>query len=232
MHRLYSAESDGRSFNRLEWSVLGYSGPTLVIIRTEENATLGGFASAPWKDSKDFFGDSDCFIFELEPTFHLFRPLGKDNKFMYCHSHELDGKRQNDVRPKGLGFGGTDAKPRLFIPESLEECSAAFFDSTYESGSLLPEEALEKFRIKYLEVWGVGGDQVISKALRHRAEYREATNTLIQRSRKVTDKTQFAQDMHSGLIPNKLYEHDAQVRGRQEFIVDDEHPGAYKIERE
>lgn len=230
MHRLYSSEMDGRSFNRLEWSILGYSGPTLVVIRTEdEGATLGGFASTPWKDSKDFYGDSDCFIIQLEPVYHMYHPMGREDHFMYCHSQVRNGKR-TDMRPHGLGFGGSDSKPRLFIPESLEDCSADFLDSTYESGDLLPKDAMEKFRIKFLEVWGVGGDGVIAQAMRHRAEYREATQSTILRARTVADKSQFAKDMTSGLIPNKVFDHREMARGRHDFVVDDKH-GGYKVEQ-
>jgi hypothetical protein len=39
-HSLYSADRDGRSMNRLEWSLLGYTEPTVLVIRTTAGAVL------------------------------------------------------------------------------------------------------------------------------------------------------------------------------------------------
>lgn len=228
-HRLYSSNQDGSSFNRLEWSLLGYSGPSLILIKTEQDAVLGAFAALPWKDSIHFQGDSACFLFQLSPTTKVFLPTGRDENFVYCHSESFDGSLSVN-RTHGLGFGGTAEKPRLFIPESLEECTAvAFSDRTYQEGDLLPMDALEKFQIKALEVWGVGGQAAISKGMHDRAEYRERTDTMIHRAKSVTDKSQFVKDLKSGLIPNKTYAFQEDVRGRSIFKVDEKH-GGYKID--
>lgn len=228
MHRLYSSELDGRSFNRLEWSLLGYSGPTLLVIKTDENAMIGAFVATPWKDSIHFQGDASSFLFQLYPTLKLFYPTGEENHFVYCHSKSFEGNLP-DKHAHGIGFGGGIEKPRFFIPESLEECSADFFDHTFKQGDMLPSDALEKFQIRTMEVWGVGGDEVITKAMRERAEHRDLTDTAILRARVVADKTQFAKDMRDGLVPNKVFEHQGDVRGSVKFQVDDQH-GGYKID--
>jgi hypothetical protein len=202
----------------------------MLIIQTEEDAILGAFASMPWKDAEHYYGDSESFVFQLVPSLRVFRATGKDDHFMYCHSAAHAGKVVADDHPHGIGFGGTESKPRLFVPESLEECSASFLDDTYEAGDLLPKDAMEKFRIKYMEAWGVGGDEAINKAVRARAEYRERTDTTIQRARVIQDKSQFVTDMQSGLILTESFSHQDQARGRSEFVVDDEH-GGYKIEQ-
>lgn len=150
---------------------------------------------------------------------------------MYLHSEHIHGPAQtkSSTLPHGLGFGGCLEKPRLFFPETLEHCSADFLDHTFESGNLLPIEALEKFEISSLEIWGVGGDDIITSALRERAEYRERTDTAIAKARVIYDKSFIATDMKSGLIQGNLFSHRQDVRGREEFQVDDEH-GGYKIE--
>lgn len=229
MHRLYSSNQDGRSFNRLEWSLLGYSGPSLVLIKTEQDAVLGAFAALPWKDALHFQGDSACFLMQLSPTTKLFLPTGRDENFVYCHSESFNGALPDSHRLHGLGFGGSIEQPRLFIPASLEECHAAFFDRTYQEGELLPAEALEKFQIKEMEVWGVGGEAAISQGMHDRAKHRELTDTMIHRAKTVTDKTAFVKDLRSGLIPNKVYKHQDDVRGEERFEVDEEH-GGYKID--
>uniref|UniRef100_A0A7S2IAT2 Oxidation resistance protein 1 n=1 Tax=Helicotheca tamesis TaxID=374047 RepID=A0A7S2IAT2_9STRA len=228
-HRLYSSEVDGRSFNRLEWSLLGYSGPTNLLIKTDKDISLGALVSTTWKDSGGFYGDSNSFLFQLEPTTKVFHPVGKDTNFIYCNAKKMSVAQ--DGLPKGLGFGGNTNKPRLFIPESLELCTAGYLDTTYEQGDLLPKESLEKFNIKTIEVWGVGGDEAINEALRARAEYREYTSSTINKARVVADKKQFVHDLASGVVYNSLYEHREKTRGRAEFRVDDSHDG-YVLDRE
>jgi hypothetical protein len=232
-HRLYSSEITGHSFNRLEHSLLGYDGPTLLVVKTTGQVTLGAFASQSWKESKHFYGTADCFLFQLDPKVSVLRPTGKGKNFMYLHSGTFGSSLHLEKQelPRGIGFGGTPDKPRLFIPESFEECSAEFLDKTFESGDLLPLDALEKFEIQCLEVWGVGGDQVVMDALRARSDLREITDTAVFNARVVHDKSQFAKDMKSGLLETKVFADDKDVRGRSEFAVDEDH-GGYKLERE
>lgn len=229
MGRLYSSVVDGSSFNRLEWNLLGYGGPTLLLIQTECDVILGAFASQPWRDTDHFYGTSESFVFQIEPVLRVFHATGKDNHFMYCHGSSKRGSFVGqEIPPLGLGFGGSIYKPRLFLPESLEECSADFFDSTYESGDLLPKEAMESFRIKHLEVWGVGGDKVMASALQERSNYRDRVNASIDRARTVLGPSVFVDDLKSGLIPNKIF-NTTQVRGNQEYCVNDSQ-GGYKLE--
>ena len=86
-HRIYTSDSDGLSFNRLLNSLLGYDGPTLIIIKeTERKGIFGAYANARWRESKDFYGDSDCFLFRLQPTAAVYRPRGTGANYMYCNS--------------------------------------------------------------------------------------------------------------------------------------------------
>jgi hypothetical protein len=230
MHRLYSSVTDGSSFNRLEWNLLGYEGPTLLLIQTECDVVLGAFASQPWKDTDHFYGTSENFVFQLQPVLRVFHATGKGDHFMYCHGSSKAGSSFGyETAPLGLGFGGSIAKPRLFLPESLEVCSADFFDGTYESGDLLPKEAMETFRTKHLEVWGVGGDKIISAAMNARSVYRERVDKSIENARTVMDPSAFVADLKSGLIPNKIFSHLDITRGRKDFVVDENH-GGYKLE--
>lgn len=254
MTRLYSTETDGRSFNRLEYAVSGYDGPTMLAIKTMEGAVIGAYTETAWKDSLNYFGTDESFLFQLMPQLKVLRPTGNESNFMYMHSGELHQspiKPPVDGLPHGLGFGGNlTSKPRLFIPESLEGCLATFMDKTYDIGQILPEDNLnlEKFEINILEIWGVGGDEnhekseapdttssstpTIQFALRQRDEYRDRLSSAITRARVLKDKTQFVSDFESGLIPTKnLYAHKEHVRGRSEFRVDETH-GGYKVDRE
>jgi hypothetical protein len=217
----------------MEWSVLGYSGPTVLVIKTTADAVLGAFTVSPLKESKGFFGTSESFLFQLVPDLKVYRHTATDHKnFVYLHTgagSHLSSLADHGI-PKGLGFGGTLAMPRLFIPEYFERCTAGSYDMTFQSGDLLPLDAMEKFEIKCLEIWGVGGDDVITKALHDREKYRDLTANTIMRARMVQDKTAFAKDLESGLVPgSKLFSHQKDARGRPEFRVDDKH-GGYTVE--
>ena len=210
----------------------GYSGPTVLLVKTTGQHVLGGFAADAWKDVRgDFYGSADCFLFELDPDLKVYRSKyneARGQNFMYMHFLHTDGTSCRG-HPHGLGFGGSMEHPRFFIPESLEHCSAGYLDQTFEEGELLPMEALETFEIQILEVWGVGGDVVITKSLHDRAASRNRHEEMIRRARTVHDKKPFVEDMQSGIVPSLLYAHQEQIRGRHDFVTDDIH-GGYKIE--
>ena len=127
--------------------MLGYDGATLVLIRTlDQSAIFGGFASTAWKVC-GFQGESNSFLFQLKPSLQVFRHEGcKENNFMYCNI-EAKALGGSDHLPLGFGFGGSERQPRLFITDSFENCIASSFDGTFEMGSFLPEEAIEKFDV-------------------------------------------------------------------------------------
>jgi TLD len=234
MHRIYSTDSDGISFSCLEYALLGYDGPNLLVVKTKKNEVIGAFAHGTWKDSIHYHGSTGCFLFQLQPRFKLLPATGEDGRFMYLHSGERAALLQPALQglPHGIGFGGSTAtKPRLFIPDTLEHCTAGFMDTTYQVGDVLPDEDLEQFEIACLEVWGVGDDIIIQHALKKREEYRVYHADCLKKAQTVEDKTQFVQDLASGLTPNNLYKHRDEARGRHDFAVDDKH-GGYKIDRE
>lgn len=235
-HRLFTSDSDGLSFNRLLNALLGYSGPTLLILRESSQSNqpggmFGAFTSTKWKEAKDFYGNSDCFLFRIQPSVAVYRPRsrGVDN-YMYCNSESRS--RGYDRQPHGIGFGGTVEKPRLFIAETLDGCMASSGDLTFEPGPLLPppgqegEPARKYFEVETCEVWGAGGDDIVSEALGARSKQREIVASNINKARKV-DKAQFLDDFKSGLIESKAFQHRDQMRGRDDCQVDDDDTNNY-----
>lgn len=221
-HRLYTSTSDGLSFNRLMNSLLGYSGPTLLIIQAINGGIFGAFTASSWKESKDFYGNSDCFLYQLLPTTAVYRPRGSGTSYMYCNSEARS--RGYDQLAHGIGFGGDNLQPRLFIAESFEGNLALSNDMTFESGPLLPrsEDGMSKttFEIDNLEVWGVGGDAVVAEALESRVRARAIKDANIKKARKV-DKAAFLDDFRSGIIESKAFQHRQQVQGRAECDLED-----------
>mmetsp|Transcript_11333 Transcript_11333/g.14201 ORF Transcript_11333/g.14201 Transcript_11333/m.14201 type:complete len:738 (+) Transcript_11333:81-2294(+) len=239
--RLYTSDCDGLSFNRLQNSLLGYSGPTLIIIQeARAGGIFGSFTSTAWKEAKDFYGNSDCFLYQLYPTFRVIRPKGGATKnFMYCNSESRS--RGYDGQAHGIGFGGTTEKPRFFICESFDGCMASASDLTFEAGVLLPplstststdqyQQTSKYFDIESLEVWGVGGDELVAAALGARHEQRELVAANIRKARKV-DKAAFLDDFQSGLIESKAFKHRGEMRGRDDCHIDDRKKNTYVYEK-
>ena len=71
--KLYATNIDGRSFERVAEQILGYDGPTLILIKTERNEVLGMYANSQWKDSNRGTGSRSNFLFSLEPRLHICR---------------------------------------------------------------------------------------------------------------------------------------------------------------
>jgi len=130
---------------------------------------------------------------------------------MYCNSAARS--KGFDQLAHGIGFGGTNEQPRLFISESLDECMAGDSDATFQSGPLLPENR-KYFEIQSLEVWGCGGDAVVEEALIERQKARAIIDANILKAKKV-DKAAFLDDLNSGLIESKAFKHREEIRGRE-----------------
>lgn len=227
--RLYASDQDGLSFNRLQNALVGYSGPTLLLIRSVPSGSNGGvfgaFTASPWKESKDFYGQSDCFLYQLHPRTAVYRPRDRSNgHFMYCNPQARS--KGYDQQAHGLGFGGTVSLPRLFVAENFDDNVAATADLTFENGPLLPPVSdsvgtqKTQFAIDSLEVWGVGGDEVVQQALGARDRVRAMKDEGIRRARKV-DKAQFLDDFRSGVIASKAFAYKDQIDGRADQDVED-----------
>ena len=200
----------------------------LIIRSTRGNGTFGAYTSHKWKDSVDFYGTKDCFLYQLQPSLAIYRPKERgSSNFMYCNSSEVKKPPRsgpgNASASFGIGFGGTTKQPRLYISGSFDKCIAHFRDSTFEDGELLtPAMQNGTFDVDMLEVWGTGGEEVISRALKARSDRREVVDSHIIRSRQV-DKKQFLNDFNSGLIESKAFAHREQIRGGagKSYEVDD-----------
>jgi hypothetical protein len=219
-HRLYTSDADGLSFNRLQNALLGYGGPTLIVIRPQnKDSVFGAFTASPWKEGKDFYGNTDCFLFQVKPVTAVYRPTGNSQNYMYCNSFART--RGYDNLAHGIGFGGTSDEPRLFLAENFDDNVALTQDLTFDNGPLIAGHGSKAhFLIDCLEVYGVGGDEMVSEALGAREKARGIRNEGIQRARKV-DKAQFLDDFRAGVIDSKAFAHRQQIDGRADCDVAD-----------
>ena len=231
---LFNSEQDGLSFNRLQNALLGYDGPTLMVIRTG-SATLGAFTASKWKECRDFYGTAETFLWTLSPQIRVYRPTLRESHYQYCNSSARS--KGFDQQAHGLGFGGNSQRPRLFLSETLDDCHADRQDLTFDNGALLlgssstdpngsssgvpgggGDAASTSFSPDTLQVWAVGGEEVVQAALEARGHHRDTVEQGIRRARKV-DKAQFLDDLRSGAIDSKAFAYRQQIDGRADQDV-------------
>lgn len=194
--RIYTSMEDGLSYNRLCFHLLGYSGPTLIVIQDVEGgrsaqgtsisdsffsfvAIFGAFCDTEWKESNRFYGGNGCFLFRFRPDFHIYRAatLHQSGNHMYLNTKGFS-------LPRGLGVGGDLTEFRMFLSEDFDEkCYTTTRCLSYEPG---PLSSRKRFSIALLEVWGCGGEESMLKQKAHRQD----TADMIAHARKV-DKAQF-----------------------------------------
>lgn len=245
-YKLFSTE-DGCSFVNMHKSISGYSGPMITIIRPSKSrfaqpedsspGLFGFYSSSPWVASKDFYGNSDSFLFRAEPKWSVYRSakmvhendqinstyLSFKENYMY-YNPSLGSSVTNfgsnnftkDGRPKGLILGGSQKDPRLHLTESFEGCIAATggpFDNTYMSGPLLMVEWDKYFNVDIIEVWAVGGYDIMKNAMNEKLRH-DGVVDLVRRRVQRVDKSQFLEDFQNGLvIGSKLFDHKFDEHG-------------------
>jgi len=235
-YRIFAGVEDGWSFQALERQIMGYEGPTLLVIQArsknkEDGAvTFGAYTASRWqKNKRDFFGTADCFLFQLQPTLKVLKPLPKmgtkGGHYMFFHSNtnvNTSNPSRKDDLALGLGFGGTVRQPRLFVNSQLEQCTLSHQDTSFEEGHLgfPPSDdpfASQSFSstvsIDALEIYAVGDKQTIRKGFKAQYQHRDIADATLRNARTV-DKAAFLGDMQSGLIESKAFAHRGQVDGR------------------
>eukprot|EP00956_Cyclotella_meneghiniana_P028064 scaffold64450_cov55-Cyclotella_meneghiniana.AAC.1 len=234
-YRVYSGTEDGWTFNQLENSIIGYQGPTLIIIQASskdhpgKSVTFGAYTAAKWeKKKKDFFGSADCFLFQLEPKLRIMKSLPKmgtrGGHYMYFHSNTnvvSNNLGKKDELVEGFGFGGTTRNLRLFVDRSLEECRVMNQDTTFEEGHLgfppssdsMSVNSSTTLQIDFLEIYAVGDDDTIQRGFLALNQYRDIADANLRNARTV-DKAAFMGDLRNGVIESKAFAHRGQVDGR------------------
>ncbi|CAN0005323.1 unnamed protein product [Scytosiphon promiscuus] len=184
--RIYNSEEDGLSFNRVAFKLVGYGGPTVILIRERKSgAVWGGCADSPWKESNSFYGGEASFLLRLSPDFKVIpSKMASNNHFQYLNLKGFS-------LPHGFGMGGSTEAFRFFIPEALDDtCVGRSACLTFEQGELCPNQS-RNFEVDIMEVWGVGGEEALGEALEAREKQRQYTAAQIHKARQV-DKSKFA----------------------------------------
>ncbi|KAL9181128.1 hypothetical protein ACHAXT_009933 [Thalassiosira profunda] len=215
-HRLFSSEANGLSCNRLMHSVLGYGGPTIILIRSKGASVFGAYTATPWKESADFYGNSECFLFRLGPdTMSVYPAKGGSSSAQYFNPESRS--KGYDGLAHGIGFGGSSESPRLFIDEVIDNCQAASEDLAFEKGPLLSglpsSSSSSHFEVEAMEAWGVGTSELVEEALLARDGQRQDREKEIRKIMKGA-KGQFLDDMQRGLHGTKVFKHREEMTAR------------------
>lgn len=127
---LYDSNQHGVGANRFLHHVLGYRGPTLILLHTKDEQTYCMAAPTEWKETHLYTGGEESYVIQLLPKFVI---LEKGAKILYLNT-SIRGY------PKGLRAGSDPRKPVLAVDEQFENIDCKGIQAVLLS----------------IEVWGCG----------------------------------------------------------------------------
>ncbi|EDW12245.1 uncharacterized protein LOC6576818 [Drosophila mojavensis] len=127
---LYDSNEHGVGANRFLHHVLGYRGPTLVLLHTNDKQTYCIAAPSEWKETHLFVGSEGSCVIQLLPKFVI---LEKKPNILYLNT-SIRGY------PKGLRAGADPRKPIIAVDEHFENVDCKGIAAGLRS----------------IEVWGCG----------------------------------------------------------------------------
>jgi len=136
---IFSSAQHGNNWTLFQSNVLE-RGATLLIIREKgaEGRVFGGFASCEWCIKPKFYGNSDSFLFQLQPYLQLFKSSGINQNYQYFNHGA-------QTFPNGLGFGGQIDYFGLWLDSSFirGNSKAAPHSTTFGNTQLSTNETFE-----------------------------------------------------------------------------------------
>jgi hypothetical protein len=114
MSLIYNSHEPARSFRAMADCLINYSGPTIILFQHEElidgrphSYVYGGFTQARWKNSSEYQGNSETYVFTLYPKFKIFQALpGKKGlkNFSYLSLDDYGGLNGLGTKKKQTKF--------------------------------------------------------------------------------------------------------------------------------
>ncbi|XP_013107693.1 MTOR-associated protein MEAK7 [Stomoxys calcitrans] len=145
---LFSSKIMGESFSTMLGKMLK-RGPTLLVIEDEDHYIFAGYAPHSWALGPNFTGDDSAMLFTLSPAMRCFNTTGYNDHYQYLNLGQ-------QTMPNGLGMGGQFNYWGLWLDceygvgQSCESCT------TFKDYTQLSKR--KEFRIRNLEVWGIGDE--------------------------------------------------------------------------
>lgn len=128
---IFSSRRDGNSWQVFANKMIS-KGATLVIIKTKDGSTFGGYADDAWEYAKtDWYGNSRNFLFKLSGEYGAWRGANSNNHYQYL----CWGKKS---LPNGFGMGGQFDYAGLWIDSDFihGHSRAGPLNTTYSSPRL------------------------------------------------------------------------------------------------
>ena len=202
--KLYSDVEQGTNFNNFVDALIGYDGPTAIVVRDTKGFTFGVLTRSAWKFSANFFGDGvDTILFQLAPKFQILRPQkrrGAGKNFQWLNT---EGYRKD--LPAGIGMGGETDYFRFLLNSDLKSCVARSSGLTFDSGSIASSET---FDVGTIEIWGFGGEHA-----RNTRQEKKEDERRFQESRRKVDKQQLMDGFTAEYLLGDTFKHRTEQRG-------------------
>jgi hypothetical protein len=204
-HRLYSTDDDGCSFYTMQHALIGYQGPTVILIRSTSGDVFGFSTDCPWKLSTKWFGEgSDSFLFAIHPKVALYPATGQGKHYMYLNLPPRH--RPQDL--KGMAMGGISSDtPRLLVTESFQDCRACSIGMTFASGPILSNDMQSYFDVDVLEIWATGQSLEVFRTNAKKGKLQVAVHEAARKNIAKVDAKEFVDDLASGAYMNKAFPH-------------------------
>ena len=90
--RIYTTDTDGRSFNRVTYHLVGYDGPVIILIKCSnyEGTVLGAYAEAAFKDCNRYHGSRNNFLFTIGPMLNnVYRTSGRETNYQWLNTNSF-----------------------------------------------------------------------------------------------------------------------------------------------
>jgi murein DD-endopeptidase MepM/ murein hydrolase activator NlpD len=113
-----------------------------IVIRTFEADVFGGFVATDIKQSPDYYGNGECFLyrFDSEGEMNTYRWTGDNDFFILSNGKSLA------MGGGGDGFG--------FVIDADFEAGETSSCKTFDNPKLAPKSASGHFKIQDIECWG------------------------------------------------------------------------------
>ncbi|KAM3955943.1 MTOR-associated protein MEAK7 [Aphomia sociella] len=156
---LFSSHIHGESFSTMAGRIQD-QGASILIIEDNSGYIFGGYAPEPWALGPNFVGNEDSFLFTLAPKMRMYPATSYNNHYQYMNHH-------TKTLPNGLIMGGQFEFGGIWVnADPFGEGSSAESCSTFRGYRRLSKDPT--FRIRSLEVWGVGDKPVLDKEMDER----------------------------------------------------------------
>ncbi|XP_054743551.1 MTOR-associated protein MEAK7 [Anastrepha obliqua] len=143
---LFSSKIMGESFSTMLGKIVG-RGPTLLVIEDEDRYVFAGFCPESWSMKSHFFGNESSMLYTLSPAMRCFNATGYNDHYQYLNLNQ-------QTMPNGLGMGGQFNYWGLWIDSDYGSGQSSESCTTY--GDYVQLSKRKDFRIRNLEVWGIG----------------------------------------------------------------------------